>query len=859
MSIKRKIVFLLSSSLFGNSALTSLALAAPHTIAEQLGWVTSDENHCGGYYLEQPFLYPVKLENDNLVEITGGHGLYSQRSVSNLEGKVTINRAGQQITANKAFLYRHPSTFKIDSIDMIGNVHLREPNTLVVARKVNYNFATQNKKLSYILYRTSLNGKQVVGPKVVSPNEREQYRKITTLTAWGRAYEATQTEPKVYELSRASFSTCPPIHPAWRIKGSHIVLNKNSGRGYATHVRIFVKSIPIFYTPYINFPLDSRRKTGFLWPTYGGSSNSGATLYIPFYWNLAPNYDTTITPAVMARRGIQFNDQFRYLTPTSKGDFDISILPGDRVFESFKVGARGPVPVIPGQEEQTNAEIRRLLDSNSTRKSFAWHDTSRFNDHWSSKINFTYVSDDYYMRDFGNLNQLTENQLLQEGDLFYKGENWDFTGRVQAYQTLHPYDSTPVANQYRRFPQLILNGDYPDQWGGLEYFVNSEATHFTILNTPGTPANQPIGNRVHLQPGIALPLVWPYLSINPRVQIALTDYNLYQTADTDTPTSIKRAIPIFDIAAGLNLIRELNLLGGAYQQTLEPQLYYTYIPYRDQSEIPAFDTTYNELTYDQIFTYNRFSGIDRIGDANQVGIGITSRLIDQESGLEKVRAGIGEIVYFASRNVTLCNNGDANCNDSLSNRSNRQRLSPISGLLDYHLNPYWSVNSNALWNPITKRLDSAGVSFSYRLDQKRIFNLGYSYVFGGDIATGITTPGAENSNNNLKVTDFSFAWPVPFTRDFSAVGRWSQNWNQQHLQNLLYGLQYDTCCWAVRLVGGRAFKNLNVAKNYTPEYDSQFFIQFSLKGLGNVGAGNSSPTALMNGIIGYDAQFGQET
>jgi LPS-assembly protein len=741
---------------------------------------------------------------------------------------------------------------------MIGNVHLREPNTLIVAKQVNYNFVTKSKSLINILYRTSLQGKQIVGPNVVQAHERGKTRIITSLTAWGKAYKATQTEPQVYELSRASFSTCPPINPAWRIKGSHIELDKNSGRGYATNARILVKNIPIFYTPYINFPLDSRRKTGFLWPTYGGSSNSGFSLYLPFYWDLAPNYDTTITPAVLLRRGVQLSDKFRYLTPTSTGSFDISFLPRDQLFSSFQNGAKGTTPIINGQSPQvTNAEINRLLNASTTRRSFAWRDKSRFNDHWSSNIDFNYAGDDYYMRDLGNINQLTQNQLLQEGDLFYKSENWNFTGRLQAYQTLHPYDEQQVLNQYRRLPQLILNGDYPDQWGGFEYFIYTEATHFNILNTPGTVANQPIGNRLHAQPGISLPMSNTYFYLNPRVQLALTDYNLYQTSQTATPTDIHRGVPIFDIASGLTFNRDLRLFGNAYQQTLEPQIYYTYIPYRNQSSIPTFDTNVSTLSYDQVFSYNRFTGIDRIGDANQIGIGAASRFIDQETGLEKIRVGLGAITYFAHRKVTFCNN--SSCSDNPGNSSNRQGLSPLSGLFDYHINPSWRFGSNALWNPISKKLDIATVGFNYAPDVNHLLNLGYTYASNGDVSAGLSTPGSQNS---LKVTDFSFAWPVPLTHDFSAVGRWSQSWNrsknQQHLQNLLYGLQYDTCCWAVQLVGGKAFTNLNAAKNNKPEFKKQFYIQFALKGLGNVGAGNESATSLLGTITGYNSHFGQD-
>ncbi|EKD71565.1 MAG: organic solvent tolerance protein, partial [uncultured bacterium] len=269
----------------------------------------------------------------------------------------------------------------------------------------------------------------------------------------------------------------------------------------------------------------------------------------------------------------------------------------------------------------------------------------------------------------------------------------------------------------------------------------------------------------------------------------------------------------------------------------------------NQATIPTFDTTVNTLTYDQLFNYNRFSGIDRIGDANQVGVGVSTRLIDQETGLEKVRLGVGDIIYFANRRVTFCNN--TSCTDNPFNPDNHRRLSPISGLLEYKVNPLWNLSSNAIWNPISKQLDNSRIGLHYKLDEIYIANLGYSFVRNGDVLSGINV---NSSKNNLKLTDFSIGWPV--VSDISAVGRWSQNWNQHHLQNLLYGLQYDTCCWAMRFVAGRAYIGLDPNNNNKPQYNSQAYIQFALKGLGNIGSGN--PSGLLNSITGYNTQFGQE-
>jgi LPS-assembly protein len=414
---------------------------------------------------------------------------------------------------------------------------------------------------------------------------------------------------------------------------------------------------------------------------------------------------------------------------------------------------------------------------------------------------------------------------------------------------MHPITESFVTNQYRRAPQLVFNGDYPNQALGLEYFLGTEATHFDIRNTPGTPLNQPIGNRFHLQPGVSLPMYFPYLFINPRVQVSMTSYSLYQISPANAPSSNQRTIPIFDMAMGVALNRNTTLFSRLYQQTLEPQLYYTYIPYRNQASIPIFDTTVSTLVYDQIFNYNRFSGIDRIGDANQIGFGVSSRLLDSETGFEKARLGIGEIVYFSNRNVTFCNN--ATCTDNPGNPANRWRLSPISGLINYAVNPVWNLETNAIFNPISKQLGNTSIGLHYKPDARHLLNFGYGYLFSQDPLSGATT---NTPQDNLKLTDFSFSWPV--SEELSAIGRWSQNWNQQHLQNLLYGVQYDTCCWAMRFVGGRTFTGLDPMQNNAPKYVPEFYIQFALKGLGDLGSGN--PSGLLSSITGYNTQFGQE-
>ncbi len=849
----KNILFLALIGFIPESLLSS---ANPTTVADSLGWIATYTNRCGGYYLEPPFKDASRLKN-GLIEIQSNQVLFAQHGTSVGEGKVTISRLGQQLMANQAYLYRDPVTGKYKSIELNDHVMLREPNSLVIAKHGFFNLQTQSESLQDILYRTAIYSNPANKPFTPTPEALEKSHRVFQLSAWGQAAEFTQDQPHIYQLKQASYSTCPPNAIAWQVSAKQIRLNQTTGRGVAKHAIVRVKGVPIFYAPYLNFPIDARRQTGFLWPTFGNSSKTGYYFRAPYYINLASNEDMTLTPAYLSKRGLELTDLFRYLTPTSYGEVSATLLPYDQTFAAFQIASAEKYQT--DTNPITQAEVNRLEQASTTRYSLSWKNNTRANEHWSEHIDLNYVSDDYYLRDLSNnLNEVTQNQLLQLAEATYQNPYLKFIGRVQAFQTLHPIENNVYQNQYSRLPQLVLSGDYPDAPAGLEYFIHNDLSHFTIRHMPGSDRLQPIGTRLSVQPGLALPLSYPSFYLIPQVQFAATQYEL-KDITVGNPTQPSRTLPIFDVHAGVYFDKNTSLFHTAYRQTLEPQLYYTYVPYRDQNTIPIFDTTENTLTYDELFTYNRFSGLDRIGDANQISVGITTRLIDQQSGLEKVHLGIGQIFYFENRRVTLCSNDSVNLpcnttNSAFENPENTQDRSPLAGVISYAINPLWNVTGNSIWNPQTNKLDNQSILLHYQRDSLRIVNLGYTFIRDGDqLVTSSLAALPTGGSNNLSQTDASFSWPV--SQNWSTVGRWTQNWNRGHFQNLLYGLQYDSCCWAVRFVTGRAFTNLT--PNNTYQYNTQFFIQFALKGLGNVGTGDPSQL-LSNSVSGYQTQFGQD-
>lgn len=848
---------------------SSQAGSSSQEMAKSLGWVEDDQNRCGGYYIDPALGSAEELKDSDKLRITSNQYNFVQHGVSTLQGSVTVNYGAKQLVANKAYLGRDPKTGKLRSVDLKEALSLREPNTLILAEKGHVDLVTKANSLSGIRYRTVIYGnlmntmnyqEALKKTNMISLRSLEKPRKVQQLSAWGEAKEYSQNEPRIYKFDDVSYSTCPPTHEVWKVKASHIELNKESGRGSARNARILFKSIPVFYSPYLNFPIDSRRKSGFLWPTMGSlnrnNSYSGYYLGVPVYWNIAPNYDTTITPTYYSERGLQLADLFRYLTPSSTGALRVSLLPDDHYFPTFKEKQEQTYQNTTNTYKQ--AELNLLQNTHNTRYSLSWQHATRFNEHWNSNVDYNYVSDDYFLEDFSkNLTENAQNQLPQQGEISYYNEHWDFMGRLQGYETLHPIDVDSVfRNQYSRLPQLILGGDYPDQAGGLHYFINNEATHFDIRNTPGESIKAPIGARIHSQPGVELPLNGPFIYVNPRAQVALSEYELSHV-DNVTPKHQERGLPIFDLSSGLFLDRSFQLFSQPFQQTLEPQLYYVYVPYRNQSSIPIFDTTVNTLSYDQLFVYNRFSSIDRINDANRLSLGVTSRFVDESTGVERLRASIGEIVYFKNRAVTLCQSPDI-CTDYPGNIDNKRPLSPVSALLNLNMAAHWAASADAIWDPQTRQLDNETIAIHYRKDRERVLNLGFSYVRNGDPFAGIilnsnaSVPGI-NNENILKLTDFSFSWPV--LENWGAVGRWSEDWNTLHFQNLFYGLQYDSCCWAAQFVAGRTFVGIQQNR---PQYANQFYFQISLKGLGTFNPRGDPTAALRENISGYDSRFGQD-
>ncbi|KTD21010.1 organic solvent tolerance protein [Legionella lansingensis] len=804
--------------------------------AQCLGWQSPPPVQpipvCGGAY-QAISIRP--LDDPDAIHITAGEASFYSEGRSELSGGVEVREGQRVVNAQTAYVYRDSKTNKITKIELFGEVHYLEPDRLMIARKATINPQDKSGKVEDVLYRFS------------------SKRPGAVLPAWGRASLIERFANKDYFLKQATYSNCAPQDRAWQIEADTITLDDSSATGVARNAKLRIYDVPVLYTPYFSFPTSKERKSGFLMPVFGVSNVGGFDYAQPYYWNIAPNYDATLIPHYYSLRGLMLGGQFRYLTPHSTGVFNGRFLPNDRAFKDFILDNQLQYPVLQGLSTD-RWSIQALHSTWITQ-----------NLHFG--VNFQQVSDDYFLQDFSsNFAVLTERQLLREANLSYTTDNWLFRGMVQSYQTLHPVNQTPIADVYQRLPQLLALGQYDDMLpfnGNLS--IHGQFDEFRWPNDPALKSllvvnpniKPPEGPRYHLNPALAFPQRKPWGFFTPAIDVVenyysvsrnnfaslndsnpLNDYGFRVIAPT--VDSYNRTIPRYSIDSGLFFERSTSFLGEPLTQTLEPRLYYLYVPFYDQTPIPVYDSGYMIFSVDQLFRNNRFSGFDRIGDANQLAYAATSRWLSDKTGAEKASVAIGQIRYFKDRRVQLCQNPAGNCEDNpltLGYLSPTQEYSPVAARAMYHFNPSLLVTGDYAWDAHSNSSKNASINLHYQPGVNRIVNFGYTYLTNGDITQ------VANTNVNvdpLQQITFSYAWP--FTERWSTLGGYNYNIATDYEMLSFFGIQYDSCCWAVRLLGGRSFQSLN--SEAQPVYNNNVYLQILLKGLGSVG--NSDPSSIIH-------------
>ena len=604
-----------------------------------------------------------------------------------------------------------------------------------------------------------------------------------------------------YRMDDAVYTTCAADNRDWLLKIDDLDLDYTRNLGTARQVHVEFLDVPILYAPWMDFSLDDSRKSGFLAPSYGASDARGLELVAPWYWNIAPNRDATLTPRYMSRRGLQLAGELRYLEKTPAGGYT-----GDLSLE-----------YLPNDGE-----------ANRTRHHVYLRHRQDFGRGWSGSLEFERVSDDRYFTDLSNLiSQTSRVNLPQQASLVYDGGWWRASGLYQRYQTLQD-PAAPIVEPYHRVPQLTLNAQRP--LPGLPAIRLNLASEFVYFDHEQGGRVQ--GSRLFANPSLELPLQTTYASFTPKLGWHLTRYALDKDSVTQ-PDSIAnntappggfadqtRSLPIFSLDASLLMERDWAFQGSSYIQTLEPRLYYLYVPYKDQDRIPVFDSALKDLSLGQLFTENQYTSVDRINNANQLTLALTTRLLDLESGIERLQFTLGQRLYFSDQKVGLT------ASAAVSHADTSDLIAQISG----QITDKWRIQAGLQWSTSEDDVVKANLGGAYRAGPGRVFNADYRYT------KDVVTP--DNSVNQI---DLSAQWPL--APKWYGVGRLNYSFEDSRIVEGLAGLEYNAGCWSLRGVMQRLATTENDSSN-------AFFLQLELRGLTKLGPNPLS--VLKRSISGYE-------
>ncbi|MDP9087287.1 MAG: LPS assembly protein LptD [Pseudomonadota bacterium] len=645
-------------------------------------------------------------------------------------------------------------------------------------------------------------------------------------------------------LDEVRYTSCPVGNEDWSLSAAHINIDTKLQEGVAHNVTMRFKDVPIFYTPYISFPLGDERKSGVLFPSLGHSGSNGFDAEVPYYFNLAPNYDLTVTPGILTSRGVQLSEDFRYLTANSRGQLDATFLPNDKQLHD-------------------NRNYLRYTDVTEIKHGM------RFDADIAS------VSDSNYFQSFAVGTEQTSVTFLQRrADVLYYDDIWRIRGELQNFQTIDI--SVAAADRpYSRVPRVQANALYPIANSNFEFVFDSEAVNF--LRGVG-----PNGARLNLAPEVRWSSRGPGYFFAPAVGYDFTQYALHD-AGLGRPSDPSRALPYARLDTGLVFQREAGPQGQR-TQTLEPRLVYSYVPYRNQDELPIFDSGLPDLNLTELFRTNRYVGSDRIGDANQVALALTTRLFDTVSGTQYLSATVGQIRYFSIPRVGLAQNLTSLSSNGLplgtipvvnplavpgsliapggqsmvayqGQYVRGQYLYPYgflrpSRLLALGQNPafpasdivaevvltgykHMSVNLDYQWNPYTSQTEKSEISLQYRPDPGRVVNIGYRFQEG-----------------ILKQWDGSFAWPI--AQHWNTVGRWVYSLQDRQTIEQVAGLEYKSCCYKLQVVQRRYLSIRPGTTTVGGTLDTSYALQLELTGLSSVGKREDS--FLEQSIRGYSTR-----
>ncbi|WP_425492480.1 LPS assembly protein LptD [Lysobacter changpingensis] len=717
-----------------------------------------------------------------------------------------------------------------EDIVVQDNVRLNRGDQFLGTDKLSYNAETgRYSAIGNVRYQDS--GMRILAERAEGDQNADRHRiedvqyQLTQRRGNGGA-ERIELDGARGRLVGSTYSTCAPNQRAWELRANRIDIDTVEGMGVARNATVRIGNVPVLYVPWFMFPVDERRRTGLLYPQLSMSGRNGFDYRQPIYLNLAPNYDATLYPRIMADRGGLLGAEFRWLYERGKGEVYGNWMPSDK---------------LPGDEPDRylNPDVGFPVSSlpEKNRGQFALSASHNINSAWYASTNLGWVSDTHYFEDFSSsLYGISSYSIRSDAGVYGRGRYWQAAVMADHYQ-LADYTLRERNLAFDRLPRAYFSWEQPlTSW--VQAGVDAEGVRFEHQEFLG-------GARLDVKPFVTFPLEGASWFVRPKLAWRYTAYQLdgsaQQRADervsrsggTASPeqfqdSHLTRSMPITSVDAGMYFDRNTMFRGTSYLHTLEPRLYYLKVPYRNQDDFPVFDTGSMTFSWGQLFRDNRYTGADRQMDANQLTAALTTRFISEEDGRERLAASIGQIQYFDDSRVTLPNQATIESGKS-------------AWVADASVTPNdrWNLGATYIWNPKYRGEDFVSARVRYMFERGGIVNLGYRYRRNAAFREGIDPP---QNRDQLEQADFSFLYPINET--WSVVGRYYYSILDRKELETIAGVQWESCCLAARLVGRRYLRNRD------GELDTRIMFEFELKGLGS--AGQNTERVLRRGILGYD-------
>ena len=742
-----------------------------------------------------PALTPIQFQ------ATNGLQQVSQNLIT-INGEVVVQQGYRTVqNDNTTGLNRSENT-----ILMEGNVEFREPGMLILGDSAfidTDNSSNRIESAQYVIHDFGAHG-----------------------TAASMVYNS---DSGVVVIENGEFSRCEPENSFWKLSAESIVLDQNENRGYAKAVSLRIKDVPVFYYPFtMPFPLNDQPVSGFLPPSMGSTRTGGVDFELPYYLNLAPNYDMTLSPRLLSDRGIMLNGETRYLSKSTDHTVNLSYLGGDDQFDPATAD-------VLGSTSPPTAD----------RWFVGYKHQGAFGQNWSTFVDYNAVSDDDYFFDLGanGLNVFSRSNLNRQGSLNFNSDYLRAGVNLQRIQIIDPFaNAVSINTPYDRLPQIHFDtGTYLP--AGFRLGLRGEATLFdrnlddaSLSLTQLDNGALVTGQRVNLEPEINWSVESPGWFLRANGKYKLAEYRLENQA-LNTLEDPGFGIGIVNADAGL--IFERSFANGTRTQTLEPRVYYLYSEFEDQSMLPLFDTSELNFSFNQLFRDDRFTGGDRVGDADQLTAALTTRILDTK-GKERARASIGQITYFEDRRVSLANP----LIDFIPRYSPTASTSAYVGEFAVTMGANWQLNTDVQWNEDRQDVDEGSFQLRYQRDNDHLFNLSYRFRSLVNTPT-FTLPGGIDPR--IKQTDFSGVWPI--SANWKVLGRWNYDHSNSRVLETFAGVEWSNCCAIIRVIGREW---VDVDELFVPniEPNQGIFVQVTLNGLGNLTGGGLS-NLLSDGIWGF--------